>query len=503
MSKSRIFLFFLLSFIAGVGVQSFIGIPYEGIFFGCLCAAAVFSLGIMRRRKSMMIGGMIAAFFVLGAMRLEMAERAIPDTSDLYGRKMILHGLVAEDPERKGQTQGVVIRVQNFSVLATMKAYPQFGVGDEIEMEGTMKNPKDISEGYASFLRHKNITATLSFPEIHAFKERKGYAVRRALNDISGLFEDNIAAILPEPHAAFLKGLLLGRKESLPDHVQEEFQRAGASHLLALSGYNITVVGRLFVTVLSYITSSFVISFWAASSGIVLFVLLTGAAPSLVRAAVMGILLLIAQKEGRGYRITNALIFAAAVMVAQNPFLIRFDAGFQLSFLATVGLIYVAPMLEERFKKTSRFASVRRIAFETMSAQIMVLPLVVYLFGSVSVVSPLANLAVLFAVPYAMFFGFIASIAEFIWHPAAMLLGIIPWALLGYMLGVIAFFSGLPFASVSLHKGNVVLLVVGYGVLMTLLIRYGLRRQQAENTGLGGALPERTGIPYDEIKKAE
>lgn len=502
MSKSRIFLFLLLSFITGVGVRSFVRISYGGILFVMLSAAAVFSLGIMWKHKGMMVGGMIAVVFVLGAMRLEMAERAIPDTSDLYGRKMILRGLVAEDPERKGQTQRVVLRIQNFNVLATMKAYPQFGVGDEVEMEGTIENPEDISEAYGSFLRHKSITAVLSFPEIRSLEERKGYAIGRMLSEVSRSFENKIGAILPEPHAAFLKGLLLGKKESLPDSVQNDFQRAGASHLLALSGYNITVVARLFVIVLSYITSSLAISFWAATSGIVFFVLLTGATPSLVRAAVMGILLLVAQKEGRGYRMTNALVFAGAVMVAQNPFLVRFDAGFQLSFLATAGLIYVVPMLEERFKNIIKIRSIRQIAVETLSAQIMVLPLVVYLFGSVSVVSPFANIAVLFAVPYAMFFGFIAALGEFIWHPAAMLLGIIPWALLGYMLHAIAFFSGLPFASVSLSKGNLALLVVGYGVLLGLLIRW-LRTRQAKNAELGAALPERTGIPYSEIKKAK
>jgi len=171
---------------------------------------------------------------------------------------------------------------------------------------------------------------------------------------------------------------------------------------------------------------------------------------------------------------TNALVFAAALMVFQNPRILRFDAAFQLSFLATTGLIFFAPRIDDYLKKliykirhrldligeglasTKKdnfyFPYFRRILSETLAAQIMVLPLLIYLFGRVSIISPLTNLLVITVVPYSMASGFITGILGFVWEPLGRVSGWLSWVLLEYKIEVVEFFAKVPLASIHIDK---------------------------------------------------
>ena len=210
---------------------------------------------------------------------------------------------------------------------------------------------------------------------------------------------------------------------------------------------------------------------------------MTGAAASTVRAGIMGVLLLVAEREGRMYRMTNALVFAAAAMIAYNPYLLRFDAGFQLSFLATVGILYLAPRLEYRMggadgsgftRKPAGgriISRIRKTLAETLSAQIMVLPLIISLFGRVSLISPVANILILAAVPYAMAVGFAAGMLGFVWPLASIVVGWGAWALLEYQLRVVAFLARVPFASVAAGAWIVAPLLALYMIVLLRLYK--------------------------------
>ena len=310
-------------------------------------------------------------------------------------------------------------------------------------------------------------------------------------------FEENIDAVLREPHAAFLKGILLGDKTFLPRELLDDFKRTGTSHIIALSGYNITIVGAALFQTLLWLTLPFSFCFWAAITGIIFFVLLTGGASSLVRAAIMGILVLVARREGRRYHMTHALVFAGVVMIFQNPYILRFDVGFALSFLATLGLVYISPFVKRKIdlcsmqmrkifrrhlsisddipqsyvkKNNGReelFSSrLQQSAAETLGAQIAVLPLIVYYFGTVSLIALPVNILVLFAVPYAMCAGFIAGMAGFLLTPLAKLLGYGTWVLLEYMIWMIHFFAHIPGAAVEVGQWIVIPVLAVYAAFI-------------------------------------
>ena len=190
--------------------------------------------------------------------------------------------------------------------------------------------------------------------------------------------------------------------------------------------------------------------FWIIGICLILFTLIAGAGASVVRAAIMGGLLILAKREGRLYSIANAIVLAGAVMLFFNPYLLRYDAGFQLSFLATFGLVYLAPYLEKRFTRLPEFLSIRSNSAATLSAQIMTLPIILFDFGRLSLIAPLANVLILPVVPLTMLFGFLAGAVGWVSLSAASILALPAWFLLSYQIWIVKILSALPFAAISL-----------------------------------------------------
>ncbi len=482
MTKSRIFLWGMLAFVVGVGLRSFIAVPYVLMWIVGIGAAGAMAIGLVRKHKKSMLGGFFVLVCLAGIIRFDVAQSNRPDLALLFGRQAAAQGIVAGDPAMSERAQRLKMEITgvdgravspHFFVLTTVRRYPAYALGDELKMEGKMERPENYSDfDYVSYLARDNIFAVMLFPKVEKIAEGKGNPLLLVLSRLKHSFEENINAALPEPHAGFMQGILLGERASLPKDLTDDFKIAGVSHIVALSGYNITIVGRFVTTVLLFLSVPFAISFWLATAAIILFVLLTGAAASVVRAGIMGILVLVAQKEGRMYGMTNALAFAGAAMIFHNPYILRFDTGFQLSFLATMGLVYLSPVVERRIdrilgvqKEKPRLFPFRQILTETMSAQIMVLPLLISLFGRVSLVSPLTNALVLIAVPYSMAVGFAAGIAGFLWAPLSIVVGWAAWVLLEYQLRIITFFAHIPFASVEVGNWVIVPLLIIYAVI--------------------------------------
>lgn len=502
MTKSRIFFFLLVSFLLGVGVRSFVPIPYAVLWILFLFCTVGIVVCIFRKWH---VGAAIGFFIIAalcGVVRYDWHEQSLPDLAPIYGKTFSIEGYVVREPARGEKSQTFSFRVSRldttevppFDIRITTGRFPEYRIGDTLSFFGTIQKPEKLGDfDYPSYLKKDGIEAVVAFPKIEKTGKREGGAVRLVLADLKRSFEENIVRALPEPHAAFLNGLVLGERESLPPDLVESFRMTGVTHLVALSGYNITIVATFFMSLLLFFTVRFYTAFWIAACGIIAFVILTGASPSVVRAGIMGILILIAEREGRIYQIRNALLFAAVLMVFVNPFVLRFDAAFELSFLATIGLIVFSPRIEEYLvglyervkllftpktlkKEEKRNILVHTLA-ETLGAQLAVLPLIIFLFGQVSLISPITNVLVVLAVPYTMTAGFLVGVVGFMSDAAARIPAFFAWTLLEYMIQTIEFFARIPFASVSIPAlmGSVFLsfLVVP---LYFLIRAHGIRR---------------------------
>lgn len=308
--------------------------------------------------------------------------------------------------------------------------YPEFNYGDRIEFTGI------ITRIHSPFLTG---TINARFKQITLIDSGNGNQLKEKLLALRKKFERNLKEVLPHEQAAFLSGLTVGTTEEFSKEFKTELVQSGTSHITALSGSNITVIVMVIAGILGYFFTRRKI-FWPTILIITLFVVMTGAESSLVRAAVMGSIFLAANHYERLPSFRNAITFAALIMIIYNPKLLAFDLGFQLSFLALLGIEYIKPMFEKKVGEIARFPFIREL-FMTLSAQLAVTPLLIIKTGTVAPWSVIPNMLVGGAVPWTMGAGFITGIAGFISPLLAFFPALVASILVQYEMAVIHFFA--------------------------------------------------------------
>lgn len=483
MTKSQIFLFLCLSFILGVFIQSLL-ILSRPWWLGVLILGIILVAIFWGRSWKIVVAGFCLMFLFGGAWRFLL----ISDTDNLVKQfndqgKIVLTGVIAEEPDVRSNNVKYVLAVAEIEllgssqrisssgkILVVAKKYPLYQYGDKIEINGKLLTPKSSEDfDYQKYLAKDDIFSLVYYPEIKLLASGQGTRLMGKLLFVKNKFKDSISKILVEPQAAFLAGLLLGEKRGLPTDLTAAFSRTGTTHIIALSGFNITIIAVALMSLFNLFMVRRQVSFWLSVGVIVLFVLMTGAAASVVRAAVMGILVLLAQQVGRLYQIRNALVLAGAIMIFINPKVLIWDLGFQLSFAATLGLIYVLPILEQWFMpdqkekelmavsrpKESRIVkllkSVKLILATTLAAQIAVLPLLVVNFGQLSLIAPLANILVLPVIPLTMLVGFLGALGGLIFLPLGQVFGWLAWLFLSYEIKIIELLAKIPLAAINFN----------------------------------------------------
>ncbi|MBX4215553.1 ComEC/Rec2 family competence protein [Candidatus Parcubacteria bacterium] len=185
----------------------------------------------------------------------------------------------------------------------------------------------------------------------------------------------------------------------------------------------------------------------------------------------MGLLVIMARRLGREYDVTMALALAGFLMLFHNPKILAFDVSFELSFLATIGLIFFSPLIAPYFRRVPARFGLRDVALATVSTQLFVLPFILYKMGGLSVVALPVNLLVLLFIPSIMFLGFITGIIGFVSGAIAAPFAFAASLLLGYVLLVTESFAGLPFASLSIPPIPLVIVAVAYGCYAFVIYR--------------------------------
>jgi competence protein ComEC len=273
----------------------------------------------------------------------------------------------------------------------------------------------------------------------------------------------SVSQLLPEPNASLLGGLVVGAKRSLGDEWLDAFRETGIIHIVVLSGYNLTLVANSIVRATAFLPRG--VGLGAGIAGIIGFALMVGGGATVVRASVMGILGMLAAYINRPNTLMRMLTIAAVAMVLWNPFVLLYDPGFQLSFLATLGLIYGVAPIEAHLGFITERLGLRGIVAATLATQLAVLPLLLFQVGAVSLVAPIVNVLVLPVIPIVMFIGFLAGLMGFASTTLALPLAWLAHLILSYVFIVVDFFAGIPLSSVTLPDVPLWLLAALYGVL--------------------------------------
>ena len=447
----------LLAFIVGVASGSFFDVSERfvltAVIFALILLAVFYRRGSKKKNFRITFAVFLFIAFVFGIMRFDASESSTKalttfNDSDI---EVVLSGQVADEPQRLSDKQRLVFQAKeiaasgyslnvNEKVLITTNLYPEYEYGDLLSVRGKLQSPKSFDDfDYAAYLAKDSIFSLSYYPKIEKTRE-VSFSFFRGIFKAKRVFEDSVSRSIAEPNASFINGILLGSREGIPQSLKEDFNETGTTHLLAISGYNITVVA-LYISILLTLFMRRQKAFWFAVFGIIVFTILTGASASVVRAGVMGILVLIARQSGRFYNPANSIVFAGAAMIALNPKVLRFDVGFQLSFLATLGLLYLYPFIQKKMEKVPGLLTLKDNFIATVSAQLAVLPVILYNFGSFSPVSIPANILILPVIPLAMLLGFLSGVSGLIWSGLGQMVGLGAWLVSEYVISVVKIFS--------------------------------------------------------------
>lgn len=465
MSLIKSFLFLSGAFILGVFLGSFFN-DWPKILF--LILAAIGAAFFIFKKKKLAV---LILVFTLGFFWIINSN----NFGDFYilnsdVQETVLEGQIVDEIKIYNKSIRFVFEIKKMGdrfvkdkILITAGRYPEYEYGDVLKIAGKLKEPENGSFDIKTYLAKDDIYTIMDFPRIELLKRGGGNLVYKLLFAFKNKFENVIEIGLSEPSASLMKGILFG--DRLPADLKEAFVKTGVAHITALSGFNISIIALFLFAIFDYFMISRTISFYLSIIFIVLFTLMTGASASVVRAAIMGILFIMARKTGRPYTAIYALIFAGVIMVVLNPKVLVFDLGFQLSFLSSLGLIYLYPILENKFSGLPDFISIKEYLGATLASQIFVLPLLVYRFGQLSLIAPLANILILPAVPLSMLLGFLGGFVGMVSITAAKFIFLFAFIFLEYMIKVAQFLASFSYSAIYLGSVSIIFVIFYYFAL--------------------------------------
>lgn len=432
--SSKIIFFYLLSCLFGI----IFSLLFSNIFW------LVFLTPVLFFKRFRLLFILLTICFVLGFLRADFFQKEIDQNllKNFYQEQVSLKGKVTEVLKR----DQIIVSVEEIQdkklskkekVLIYLSPFEEYEYGDILEVEGLIEEPPVFeSFDYKEYLKRKRTFALIYKPKI---KETEGsFSFYGKILEI----RENLFLTIKENYstkqAQLLGAMLLGKKSEINNELKEKLNLSGIRHLTAISGMHTIIV----ISALMYLFLA--IGLWRKQAFaltivfILLFIALTGFQPSTIRASIMAFFLLLAQAVGRLKDATRAIVLTALIMLFINPFLL-FDVGFQLSFLAVLGINYFSPIFNNYLRKIP----FKNILAMTLAAQTFTLPILIYNFGYFSIIAPITNLLVLPVLPFILILGFFSLFLGIIF--------ILPThILLTYLIKISEIFSAFSFSSINL-----------------------------------------------------
>jgi competence protein ComEC len=423
----------------------------------------VLALGFMRAKRHIALAiltmtcGAVLGLVTIDRIRDHLAST--PLASFVTGERNTIIGYVDTIADTRPASNRYVIRVESIDAAPAVgrvqitdgAGAPVYEYGDRVRVQGTLRSPEASDTfDYPAYLKTQHIDALVSYASVSR-EEAKPLTIQqtifRLLFRIRTMLETRIQVLLPEPHASLLIGFITGSRSGLSDTINEEFRITGTSHIVAVSGYNVTLVLAIASSFLWWMPVKR--RFAPLTIGIVLYMLLTGAGAPVVRASIMGLLGLLALQLGRSTIPILGLLWTAAIMTLLDPVDLWYDPGMQLSFLSVMGLILFSRPLGSIFSRVPTTLGVRDSLIATFAAQIATLPVSALTFKQLSLISPLTNVLIAPSIPLAMATGMIAVLVSLISISAGLLPAYAAWALVEWILRAVHLTAALPYAQIT------------------------------------------------------
>ena len=401
-------------------------------------------------------------------------------------KRVTIIGTIKSSPDERDDYTNLRVKVSSIIsngtetkvegiILVRVPPNIKYNVGDGLKFQGTLRTPPDdIGFNYKDYLARQGIHSLVTAYNIVKLPFQGTFSLLRSSSMIREKFLSTIRALFPEPEGSLLAGILLGADKGMTSSLQEAFRNTGTTHIIAISGFNITILVAMFMTIFKRLLGR-----WKGAAASIMaltfYTLLVGAEASVIRAAIMGGTAIIASQVGRKQDGLNILGFAVFLMCIINPN-IPWDVGFQLSFAATLGLIlYAEPMqgmvmgwLSRKLPqdKAQKWASpLAEYLLFTLAAQLTTLPIIAYHFGQISLTSFLVNPLILPAQPPVMVASGLAVLVGAVYLPLGKILAWLAWPFSMYTIRMVELFERIPHGIYYLGEFSF-LFVVSYYLLL-------------------------------------
>jgi len=423
-----------------------------------LLVSSVILLATLRNQRTACLLAVILFGICVGGYRGSFYMDRLADYADLYNQKIVLVGKAVDDAGygkqsqltfdlRAGQVDGTgdplvgKIGVSGFGVNSVAR-------GDIVQVEGKLRKGLGSRQGYMSFAKLSVISSQPT-----------------AIDNFRHKFAAGMQSALPEPAASFAMGLLIGQRATLPASVYQDLVMVGLVHIIAVSGYNLTIILRACMSLLGNRSKFQTLAI--AITLISVFLLITGASASIIRASIVSAMSIASWYYGRNFKPLVIILLAAVMTAYVNPLYPWGDIGWYLSFLAFYGVMILAPQVRLKWKSSRlRDSAIIGIALESLCAEIMTLPIVLYIFGQLSAVSLVANVLVAAFVPIAMLLSVIAGLAGMLMTPTV---GWFAWPcviILTYMLDTARILASIPYV----FRENVYITAAGMVAMYAVIV---------------------------------
>ncbi len=413
------------------------------------------SVLLFRHRKNFQILYLSILVVTLGAARYQTSiDELSPEDIGWYNDTetyATITGLVVKPPDVRDTYIGLSVETETLRfgspgssfdtsgrILVRASRFDDWAYGDRVLIQGFLETPPAYETfNYKDYLARKDIYSIVPYASVKLISSGQGNFLTQQIYNLRSHALTTIQTIFPDPEASLLSGILVGMERGIPPQLQQDFNATGTTHIIAISGFNITIIAAILMSFFRRVLGTRK-GLLVAGIGIFFYTILVGGDATVVRAAIMGALTLLALRLGRQTYGFASLSAAAIIMTAIDPEVL-WDVGFQLSFAATMGLMLFTPPLERGFiRLASAFLSLEKaeaitkpvseFLLYTIAAQIMTLPLSATYFQQLSLTSFIANPVILPAQPLLMITGGIATLAGMIWIPLGRAIAMIAWA---------------------------------------------------------------------------
>lgn len=501
------------AWLVGILLAAFFPLPSLAFLPGA-AAALVFAVLLRHDKPGQFVMCMMLCV-LLGAWRYSMAAPANDPqaiTHYIGVSKLDVRGTIPDEPTLQGRTRVLIVAVSQVSrdggitwqsadgqisvrTLGTLVEDP-YGAnyGDSIDVQGKLQPP----DGYSP----PDVFASMAFPLI-SVDASGGNPLIAFLYHLRIALANSIARALPEPEAALLIAILLSVHTPTLKALTDAFNQTGTAHLIAPSGFKVTVLAGLIASSTSRLYEEQPRSEekttrllpaqrrggwrrWCATGlilvSIAAYTLLSGAGPAAIRAGIMGALLFIAPRIGRTYNIYTALALTAVLMSLFDPFVL-WDVGFQLSFLGTLGIVLLTPFFQRLLHPIERLPlgqHIAEISAVTLAAEAATLPIIAINFQVISFIAPITNVLSVPLLSALILLGLLTGATGLIAAPLAALFGWIAYPVLWYLHTLASWGASLPGAYTSIDPATASSLACIYYVLLALATIVIVRRQSAK-----------------------